>query len=161
MNNSWHWLWEFGFSFTRTLLTNAAASLHSVVPALGMPSDYVRVIDVVTINSISLLPIIEIHINPDGKMRYTLVGCPALGNLHTFVAERSASASGDTYFPAAGGVGPNKGSGEHCLPAIGGIAPTMFRFHSAEKLVRMVHAVENSMLLKPLCLLYTSPSPRD
>ena len=25
----------------------------------------------------------------------------------------------------------------------------MFRFHSAEKLVRMVHAVENSLLLKP------------
>ena len=109
-----------------------------------------RVIDVVTINSISLLPIIEIHINPDGKMRYTLVGCPALGNLHTFGAERSTSASGDTYVPAAGGVGPNKGSGEHCLPAIGGIAPIMFRFHSAEKLVRMVHAVENSVLLKPL-----------
>ena len=41
VNNSWHWLWEFGFSLTRTLLTNAAASLHSVVPALGMPSEYV------------------------------------------------------------------------------------------------------------------------
>ena len=36
------------------------------------------------------------------------------------------------------------------LPATGGIAPIMFRFHSAEKSVRMVHAVENSMLLKPL-----------
>ena len=86
VNHSWHWLREFGFSLTRTLLTNAAASLHCVVPALGMPSDYVRVIDVVTINQVSLLPIIEIHIGPDGKMRYTLVGCPALGNIHTHVA---------------------------------------------------------------------------
>ena len=77
VNHSSHWLREFGFSLTRTLLTNAGASLHCVVPALGMPSDYVRVIDVVTINSVSLLPIIEIHIGPDGKMRYTLVGCPA------------------------------------------------------------------------------------
>ena len=140
VNHSWHWLREFGFSLTRTLLTNAAASLHCVVPALGMPSDYVRVIDVVTINEVSLLPIIEIQIGPDGKMRYTLVGCPALGNIHTQVA-------------AAGGEGPNKksasASGDNLLPAIGGIVSSMFRFHSAEKLVRMVHAVENSLLLKP------------
>ena len=105
-----------------------------------MPSDYVRVIDVVTINQVSLLPIIEIHIGPDGKMRYTLVGCPALGDIHTQVA-------------TAGGEGPNKksasASGDNLLPAIGGIVPSMFRFHSAEKLVRMVHAVENSLLLKP------------
>ena len=94
VNHSWHWLQELGFPLTRTLLTNAAASLHCVVPALGMPSDYVRVIDVVTINQVSLLPIIEIHIGPDGKMRYTLVGCPALGNIHTHVA-------------AAGGEGSN------------------------------------------------------
>lgn len=44
VNHSWHWLREFGFSLTRTLLTNAAASLHSVVPALGMPSDIVPAI---------------------------------------------------------------------------------------------------------------------
>ena len=114
VNHSKHWLREFGFSLTRTLLANAAASLHCVVPALGMPSDYVRVIDVVTINQVSLLPIIEIHITPDGKMRYTLVGCPALGNIHTHVA-------------AAGGEGPNKksasASGDNLLPAIGGIVP--------------------------------------
>ena len=76
VKHSWHWLQEFGFSLTRTLLTNAAASLHCVVPALGMLSDYVRAIDVVTINEVSLLPIIEIHIGPDGHMRYTLVVCP-------------------------------------------------------------------------------------
>ena len=88
----------------------------------------------------SLLPIIEIHIGPDGKMRYTLVGCPALGNINTQVA-------------AAGGEGPNKksasASGGNLLPAIGGTVPSMSRFHSAEQLVRMAQAVENSLWLKP------------
>ena len=139
VNHTWHWLREFGFSLTRTLLTNVAVSLRSVVPALGMPSDFVRVIDVVTSNQVSLLRIVEVHVSPDGKMRYTLVGCPALGNIHTHVA-------------AVGGEGPDKkyasASGDNLLPAIGGIGSSMFRFHSADKLVRMVHAAENSLLFE-------------
>ena len=73
-------------------------------------------------------------------MRYTLVGRLALGNIHTQVA-------------AIGGEGTNKksasASGDKLLPAIGGTVPSKCRFHSAEQLVRMVHAVEKSLLLKP------------
>jgi hypothetical protein len=48
-------------------------------------------------------------------------------------------------------------SGEHFVPAIGGMAPNMFRFHSAEKIIRMVHAVENSLvthMVPALCGLW-------
>eukprot|EP00974_Lingulodinium_polyedra_P062334 6018168-Lingulodinium_polyedra.AAC.1 len=45
-----------------------------------MPSDFVRVIDVVSAGGISTLPSIEIHVGYDGRLARSLIGCPTLGS---------------------------------------------------------------------------------
>ena len=79
INCSYHWLDEFGMSMCQTISSRTAGSLHAVVPALGLPSDFVRVIDVVTVASISTLPVVAIHTSHEGKLMYSLLGCPSLG----------------------------------------------------------------------------------
>ena len=43
INCSHHWLDEFGMSLCQIVSSRTAGSLHAVVPALGLPSDFVRV----------------------------------------------------------------------------------------------------------------------
>ena len=79
INCSYHWLDEFGMSLCQTVSSRTAGSLHAVVPALGLPSDFVRVIDVVTVAGISTLPVVAIHTSHEGKLTYSLLGCPSVG----------------------------------------------------------------------------------
>ena len=51
-----------------------SGSLHTLVPALGIPSLLSRVIDIVSINGRSLLPTIHIYTAPSGKLQWFLLG---------------------------------------------------------------------------------------
>jgi hypothetical protein len=106
---------DFQASLIQALHTCTASSLHSIVPALGIPSLLSRVIDVVTINGKSLLPVIQLYTDNRGKVSWALLGCPCLE--HTEQASPDNSA-------AAVGAGP------------------IFGFHKARQLIRAVHAVE-------------------
>ena len=64
----------------KTVSSRTAGSLHALVPALGLPSDFVRVIDVVTVAGISTLPVVAIHTSSEGKLTYSLLGCPSVGS---------------------------------------------------------------------------------
>ena len=46
----------------------AASSLHALLPATGAPSFWPRIIEVVSINSASLLPTILLHTTCEGKL---------------------------------------------------------------------------------------------
>ena len=98
-----------------------AASLHAVVPATGLPSLLSRVVDIVSINGRSLLPVIHIYTDSQGKLRWSLLGCPCLEYTGKPLAPedhaRSASASGSQHFG----------------------------FHKAPQLVKAVHAVGQSL----------------
>ena len=80
INCSSHWLNEFGMSLCNTISSRTAGSLHALVPALGLPSDFVCVIDVVTVAGISTLPVVAIHTSSEGKLTYSLLGCPSVGS---------------------------------------------------------------------------------
>ena len=81
INQSKHFLWEFGHSLARTILSRTAVTVHSIIPALGLPSDFARVIDVVTLSGISLLVIVYVHVDPTGRLTWSLIACPALGSV--------------------------------------------------------------------------------
>lgn len=81
INQSKHWVREFGHSLSRTIMSRTAVTVHSIIPALGLPSDYARVIDVVTLSGISLLVVVAVHVDPAGRLAWSLFGCPALGSL--------------------------------------------------------------------------------
>ena len=118
INCSFHWVQEFSTSLSKTMLSHSAASIHSMVPALGIPSDLVRIIDVVTIGpGVSTLPIIFVHTSHEGKLVFSIVACPTLGGQ-----------------PAAGGS--NQGSQ---------LASGSMRSHSAPQLVDLVHKCEARM----------------
>ena len=118
INCSFHWVQEFSTSLSKTILSHSAASIHSMVPALGIPSDLVRIIDVVTIGpGVSTLPIIFVHTSHEGKLVFSIVACPTLGGQ-----------------PAAGGS--NRGSQ---------LASGSMRSHSAPQLVDLVHKCEARM----------------
>ena len=81
INQSFHWLREFGNSLSRTILSRTAVTVHSIIPALGLPSCYARVIDVVTLSGICLLVTVAVHVDPTGRLTWSLLGCPALGSV--------------------------------------------------------------------------------
>lgn len=124
INHSWHWVHEFGTSLTQVALRNTAASLHALVPALGLPSDYTRVIDIISLQGVSLLPIVSIHTDPQGALVWSLMGCPAL-------------ASGNCALVS-----------DSCALASGSGNPSLFRFHGAPRLVSLVHTAERRMSMK-------------
>ena len=109
------------------MLSHSAASIHSMVPALGIPSDLVRIIDVVTIGpGVSTLPIIFVHTSHEGKLVCSIVACPTLGGQ-----------------PATGGSRSSRlasGSNKNSLIDSGSL-----RTHSAPQLVDLVHRCEARM----------------
>ena len=76
INCSHHWLAEFSTSLCKTILSRTAASIHALIPALGIPSDLVRVIDVISVGSVSTLPIIAVHTSHDGEINMFSVWLP-------------------------------------------------------------------------------------
>ncbi len=118
VNHSKHWVQEFCTSLTKAVQRNTAASTHALTPALGIPSDITRVIDVVSLSGVSLLPIVEVHTNAEGRLIWSLAGCPALG-----------------YQKSAPGVELAPGSD----------TKTWSRSHSGEKLVSLVRTTEQQM----------------
>ena len=118
---------EFSSSLAKTILSHSAASIHSMVPALGIPSDLVRIIDVVTIGpGVSTLPIIFVHTSHEGKLVCSIVACPTLGSQPAAGSSRSSQLAS----------GSNQGS----LMDSGSM-----RTHSAPQLVDLVHRCEARM----------------
>ena len=113
------------------MLSQNARSFHATVPALGIPSDLVRIIDVVTIGpGVSLLPIIVVHTNHEGKLVCSVVGCPTIGS-------EPAVARGCSQLASGSNLGSQLASGSN----LGG----SMRTHSAPKLVDLVHRCEARM----------------
>ena len=88
LNNSKRFLRSFQPSMVQACHTCTAASLHALVPATGMPTFLSRVIDVVSINGASLLPVIYIHTAPEGGLTWSLLGCPCLEHIPSAVGEK-------------------------------------------------------------------------
>ena len=119
LNHSTRFLQSLQGSLIQACHTCMAASLHAIIPATGMPSLLSRIIDVVSINSASLLPVIYIHTSSEGALTWSLLGCPCSEQIPSAVGEQS-TASGSTRW---------------------------FGLHSGEHLVRKVHHVEESFHL--------------
>ena len=112
-------------------MSHSAASIHAMVPALGIPSDLVRILDVVTIGpGVSLLPIIFVHTSHEGKLVCSVVGCPTIGS-------EPAVARGCSQLASGSNLGSQLASGSN----LGG----SMRTHSAPKLVDLVHGCEARM----------------
>ena len=115
-NCSYHWLEEFSTSLCKTILSRTGASIHALIPALGIPSDLVRVIDVVSVGSVSTLPIIAVHTSHEGKLICSVVGCPTLGSLPAVSSRKSVSwplAAETVSWPLAAAATSQKESSGH------------------------------------------------
>ena len=112
----------FQASLIQACHTGAASSLHTLMPATGTPSFLSRIIDVVSINSASLLPTIHMYTTCEGKLSWVLLDCPCLG--HIGEAARSTAAV-DT---AATGTA-----------AVGAQTTRWFGFHYTKQLINTVH----------------------
>ena len=130
LNHSTRFLNGFQASLIQACHTGAASSLHALLPATGTPSFLSRIIDVVSINSASLLPTIHMYTTCEGKLSWVLLDCPCLE--HIGEAARSTAAVGT----AATGTA-----------AVGAQTTRRFGFHSAEQLINTVHRVEASFHL--------------
>ena len=130
LNNSKRFLNGFQASLIQACHTGAASSLHALLPATGTPSFLSRIIDVVSINSASLLPTIHIYTTCEGKLSWVLLDCPCLE--HIGEAARSTAAVGT----AATGTA-----------AVGAQTTRWFGLHSAKQLINTVHRVEASFHL--------------
>ena len=120
----------FQASLIQACHTGVASSLHALLPATGTPSFLSRIIDVVSINSASLLPTIHMYTTCEGKLSWVLLDCPCLE--HIGEAARSTAAVGT----AATGTA-----------AVGAQTTRWFGLHSAEQLINTVHRVEASFHL--------------
>ena len=116
-NHSTRFIHEFFPSLAFATQTCTAGSLHSVLPAFGVPSLVSRVIDVVSVNGQSLLPVLHIYTNNQGVASWALLGCPCL----------EASKLDDE---AAAADGANE----------------IFGFHKAKRMVSAVHALESNII---------------
>ncbi len=92
VNHSKHFVDDFSGSLLRVTCSLLAGSLHTLVPATGMPSNLTRVVDVITINGVSFLPTLHIYTNHCGVLAHALLGCPALGS-----SGSPAPAGGETF----------------------------------------------------------------
>ena len=115
VNHSANFVHEFLPSLTFATQTCVAADLHSIIPALGLPSLLSRVIDVVSVNGQSLLSTIHIYTNTKGMISWALLGCQCL--------EASALDDDDSMHAANG-------------------TSEIFGFHKAKRMVGIVHASE-------------------
>ena len=130
LNHSSRFLNGFQASLIQACHTGIASSLHALLPATGTPSFLSRIIDVVSINSASLLPTILMYTTCEGKLSWVLLDCPCLE--HIGEAARSTAAVGT----AATGTA-----------AVGAQTTRWFGLHSAEQLINTVHRVEASFHL--------------
>ena len=74
----------------------AASSLHALLPATGTPSFLSRIIDVVSINSASLLPTIHMYTTCEGKLSWLLLDCPCLEYIGEAARSTAAVGAGAT-----------------------------------------------------------------
>ena len=78
INHSKHFLNGFLVALVGTAHTCISSSIHSIVPATGLPSMLSRIIDVVSIQGRSLLPVIYLYTNARGELAWALIGMPCL-----------------------------------------------------------------------------------
>ena len=76
--------------------------------ATGTPSFLSRIIDVVSINSFSLLPTIHVYTTCEGKLSWALLGCPCLEHLPGASAARRKEAAAVGAGKEAAAVGAGK-----------------------------------------------------
>ena len=135
LNHSGRWLRGFQASLIQACHTCTAASLHAILPATGLPSLLSRVIDVVSIHSASLLPVIHVYTSTEGKLVWSLLACPCL-------ERTSTQGEGTVGDAAAVGVAAAVGA----APA-SSTRTRWFGLHSAEHLIHTVHRVEEAFHL--------------
>ena len=128
LNHSDKCLHNFQASLIAACHTCTASSLHAVLPATGTPSFLSRIIDVVSIDSASLLPVIHVYTTREGKLSWALLGCPCLE--HIAPPGNNAAAVGAEN------------------AAVGANTKRWFGLHSADQLISTVHRVEDSFYLR-------------
>ena len=106
------------------------------MPATGTPSFLSRIIDVVSISSFSLLPVIHVYTTCEGKLSWALLDCPCLEHLPGAAAARRKEAGKE-----AAAVGADK---EAAAVGAGTLATRWLGLHSAEQLINTVHRVEGT-----------------
>ena len=136
LNHSGRWLRGFQASLIQACHTCTATSLHAILPATGLPSLLSRVIDVVSIHSASLLPVIHVYTSTEGKLVWSLLACPCL-------ERTSTQGEGTVGDAAAVGVAAAVGA----APA-SSTRTRWFGLHSAEHLIHTVHRVEEAFHLR-------------
>ena len=133
----------FQASLIQACRTGVASSLHALLPATGTPSFLSRIIDVVSINSASLLPTIHMYTTCEGKLSWVLLDCPCLE--HVGEAARSTRSTAAVGAAATGTAAV--GAAATDTAAVGAQTKRWFGFHSAEQLINTVHRVEASFHL--------------
>jgi hypothetical protein len=131
LNHSTRFLHDFLPSLAAAGHVCTSASLHAIVPALGLPSLLTRVIDIVSVKSRSLLPTIHIYTNTKGALSWALAGCPCL--------EYVEVGSGSSV--QAVGCASSQGASSQNVS-------NNFGFHKAPQIVKSVHQVEEALGIK-------------
>jgi len=109
LNHTKRWLTGFQASLIQACQVGTASSLHAVLLATGMPSFLSRIIDVVSIDSQSLLPVVHIYTTVEGKLSWSLLDCPCLEHIETSqekgvaVAVEKLSHRREVFPPSTGG----------------------------------------------------------
>ena len=126
-NNSKNWINEFLYSLMAEVHVATCATLHTVVPATGLPSFLSRVIDIVSSNAgASYLPVVYVYTSPTKGLQWCLLGCPVLEYKSPASAAQAA---------VGARVQPARLEMRHLTRD--------FKFHSAQRLVETVHRVEH------------------
>ena len=74
-NHTHRFIDEFACSLADAIRFCTCAGLHTRLPAIGLPSDLTRIIDIVTIGGVGLLVILFIQTDSHGNLIWNIVDC--------------------------------------------------------------------------------------
>ena len=135
-HNGDYWLHTFQTSLNRVLERSTCASLHELVPALGMPSDIARVVDGISVLSgESLWAVIHVVTSASGRLSWHLLDLPNLANL-----PKSSRSKGLPRFALHGAAR---------LVALTHHAESRFEINTADRLLRLVLNVGDGAIEGP------------
>ena len=123
-NQSHNFISEFAFSLADAIRFCTCAGLHTMLTAIGLPSDLTRIIDIVTIGGVGLLVILFLQTDSDGNLIWNIVDCCLVEQRLEHVLEPRklavGSKRGNSRFNGAGRLVPS-------------VHQTRGRFHNFER----------------------------
>ena len=116
-----------------------------------MPSLLTRIIDVVSINSANMLPVIHIHTAPEGGLTWSLLGCPCLEHIPSAVGEKNAASGSTRWFGLH--------TGEHLIQKVHLVAEA-FHLRRADRAYRLAATVADQAIQGPGSTRFTETNVR-